>query len=182
MLLFSINFSQKCTKYLYPQCPFGKMNHSVKTGFSFGITSAIITTLGLMVGLQSGTNSRLAVLGGIITIAVADAFSDAFGIHMSEESEGKHTPREIWQSTISTFLTKFFFGATFIVPILLFPLTTAVIISAGWGLLLLGIFSFYMAKKEKERVFKVVAEHLLIALIVIIITHYLGDLIRMLFG
>ena len=71
------------------------MNHSVKVGFSFGLTSAVITTLGLIVGLNAGTHSKLVVLGGIITIAIADAFSDALGIHVSEESEGKHSQKEV---------------------------------------------------------------------------------------
>ena len=53
------------------------MKQSLKTGFSFGLTSGVITTLGLMVGLNAGTHSRLAVIGGIVTIAVADALSDA---------------------------------------------------------------------------------------------------------
>ncbi|MCK5112976.1 MAG: hypothetical protein KAQ84_05480, partial [Thermoplasmatales archaeon] len=76
----------------------------MKTGFSFGLTSGIITTLGLIVGLHSGTHSRIVIIGGIITIAIADAFSDSVGIHISEESEGKHNSREIWESTISTLL------------------------------------------------------------------------------
>jgi len=66
------------------------MKSSLKTGLSFGLTSAIITTLGLMVGLHSGTHSRLAVIGGVLTIAIADAFSDAMGIHISEEAENVH--------------------------------------------------------------------------------------------
>ena len=53
------------------------MKDSLRTGISFGLTSAVITTLGLMVGLHSGTGSKLVVLGGILTIAIADAFSDA---------------------------------------------------------------------------------------------------------
>jgi len=61
------------------------MKDSLRTGISFGLTSAVITTLGLMVGLHSGTGSRLVVLGGILTIAIADAFSDALGIHISEK-------------------------------------------------------------------------------------------------
>ena len=56
------------------------MKESLKTGITFGLTSGVITTLGLMVGLHSGTGSRIAVIGGILTIAVADAFSDALGI------------------------------------------------------------------------------------------------------
>lgn len=158
-----------------------KMKHSLKTGFSFGLTSGIITTLGLIVGLHAGTQSRLAVIGGILTIAIADAFSDALGIHVSEEVEHKHTPKQIWVSTVATFVTKFVFAMTFVVPVLLFQLTTAVIVSIVWGLSLLGVFSFWIAKKQKVNAFKVIAEHLLIAIIVIVTTHYLGEFIRMRF-
>jgi len=158
------------------------MKHSIKTGFSFGLTSAIITTLGLMVGLHSGTHSKPVVIGGILTIAIADAFSDALGIHISEESENRHTTKEIWESTLSTFLFKFVFALTFIVPVLLFQLSTAIIVSVIWGLLLLGIFSFYIAKEQKIKPWMVIAEHLLIALVVIIITHYVGTWIGLIFG
>ena len=158
------------------------MRHSLKTGFSFGLTSGIITTLGLMVGLHSGTHSKLVVIGGILTIAIADAFSDALGIHVSEESEQKHTPRDIWESTISTFLSKLVFASTFMVPILLLQLSTAVVVSVIWGLSLLSIFSFYLAKEQKVRTWIVIVEHLAIALVVIVATHYLGDWIGSIFG
>jgi len=157
------------------------MDHSTKTGFSFGITTAVITTLGLMVGLNSGTNSQLVVIGGILTIAIADAFSDALGIHVSEESEGKHTAKEIWTSTLATFLTKIVFGLTFLVPVLIFQLSTAVIVSIAWGMLVIGVFSYYLAKQEKITAWKVVLEHLLIMTAVIVITHYLGIWIRIMF-
>jgi VIT family. len=158
------------------------MKHSLRTGFSFGLTSGIITTLGLMVGLNSGTHSKLVVIGGILTIAIADAFSDALGIHISEESEGKHTPKEIWESTISTFLSKSVFAMTFVVPVLLLPLKMAIIVSVMWGLSILGIFSFHIAKEQKVKPWKVVIEHLVIALVVIIITHYIGDRIFLAFS
>ena len=108
------------------------VNHSLRIGLSFGMTSGIITTLGLMVGLSSGTHLKIAVIGGILTIAVADAFSDALGIHMSEESERKHTDREIWQSTISTFFFKFIFALSFMIPVLLLDLQTAIIVAVIW--------------------------------------------------
>ena len=63
------------------------MKEWLRSGVSFGLTSAVITTLGLMVGLHSGTGSKLVVLEGIITIAIADAFSDALGMHISKEAE-----------------------------------------------------------------------------------------------
>ncbi len=158
------------------------VRHSVKTGFSFGLTSGIITTLGLMVGLHSGTHSKLVVIGGVLTIAIADAFSDALGIHMSEESESRHTTREIWESTICTFLSKLGFAMTFVVPVILFRLPIAVAVSVVWGLSLLGVFSFFMARAQKVRPWTVIAEHLLIALVVIAATHLVGDWIGSRFG
>jgi len=151
--------------------------HSLKTGFSFGLTSGIITTLGLMIGLNSGTHSRAVVIGGILTIAVADAFSDALGIHMSEESENRHSVREIWEATLATFVAKFVVALTFVVPILLFPLSTAIGLSVAWGLSLLSFFSFLMAREQKARAWKFILEHLLIALAVIFIAQLVGDLI-----
>jgi len=150
------------------------MRHSLKTGFSFGLTSGIITTLGLIVGLHSGTHSRIVIIGGIITIAIADAFSDSVGIHISEESEGKHNSREIWESTISTLLSKFIFSISFVIPILLLSLSTAITISLIWGFSLIGIFSYYTAKLRKSKPWKSILEHLAIALLVIFITHYVG--------
>jgi VIT1/CCC1 family predicted Fe2+/Mn2+ transporter len=151
------------------------MRESLRTGVCFGTTSGIITTLGLIVGLHAGTHSQLVIIGGILTIAIADAFSDALGIHVSEESENKHTEREIWESTICTFLAKFFFALTFIAPILIFELYTAIIISVVWGLFILAVISYYVAKIGKTKSWKVVLEHIIIALVVIVITHYVGD-------
>ena len=150
------------------------MRHSLKTGFSFGLTSGVITTLGLMVGLYSSTHLKPVVVAGILTIAIADAFSDAMGIHISEESEGKHTVKEIWESTVSTFVTKFVFALMFVVPVLLLQLSTAVIVCVIWGLSIITIFSWHMAKQQGVGPCKVVLEHLFIAVLVIALTHYVG--------
>jgi VIT1/CCC1 family predicted Fe2+/Mn2+ transporter len=147
------------------------LNHSIKTGVSFGLTSGVITTMGLMVGLNAGTHSRLAVMGGILTIAVADAFSDALGIHIAEESENTHTPWEIWQATIATLLSKFLFALTFAVPVFFLELSTAVVVSVVYGLAVLGTMSFFMARDQGDSPWKVIAEHLGIALLVILVTH-----------
>lgn len=154
------------------------MKHSFKIGFSFGLTSGIITTLGLIVGLHASTHSRLVVIGGILIIAITDAFSDAMGIHMSEESEGKHSTKEIWESTICTFLTKFIFALTFVAPVLLLPLTTAIIVCVLWGVVLITLFSLYLARQQGTRFWRVASEHLLIMGLVIIVTHYVGDLVN----
>lgn len=158
------------------------MKHSLKVGFSFGLTSGIITTLGLLTGLNSSTNSKLVVIGGVLTIAIADAFSDALGIHVSEESENKHTPKEIWESTFSTFFCKFFIALSFLIPILLFELGTAVLVGIIWGLMLLSLLSFRIAMNQKAKTWKVVSEHLVIAVIVIVVANYVGYWISLTFS
>jgi VIT1/CCC1 family predicted Fe2+/Mn2+ transporter len=158
------------------------MKESLRTGITFGLTSAVITTLGLMVGLHSGTHSRAVVLGGILTIAVADAFSDALGIHVSEEAENVHTAKEIWASTAATFFAKFIFALTFAVPVLILPLATAILVSLLWGMSILALLSFAVARAQGEAPWKIVGEHILIALVVIGITHFVGDWISTMSG
>jgi VIT1/CCC1 family predicted Fe2+/Mn2+ transporter len=151
------------------------MKGSLQTGVHFGVTSGIITTLGLMVGLHSGTHSLLAVVGGVLTIAIADAFSDALGIHISEEAENVHTTTEVWIATGATFLTKLLMALTFLVPVLLFSLPTAIRVAVVWGLSVLTVLSYRLAREQRTRPWKVIGEHLVIALVVITLTHWLGD-------
>lgn len=157
-------------------------NDSIKTGLSFGLTSGVITTLGLITGLSSGTRSTSVVIGGILTIAIADSLSDALGIHISEESEAKHKPIEIWQATLATFISKFLFALVFIVPVLLLELTQAVIVSWIIGLVVIALLSYSLAKREKANPYVVIAEHVIITLVVIFATHYVGVWISSRFG
>lgn len=153
------------------------LGHSIQVGLSFGLTSGVITTLGLVVGLASGTSSRLAVLGGIVTIAVADSLSDALGIHVSEESESIHTHREIWASTFATFASKLVMALSFAVPVLFLDLRTAVVASVVWGILALATLSYHLARLQEVKAWPVVAEHLAVAAAVVAISHYVGRLI-----
>ena len=156
------------------------MKHSLKVGFNFGLTSGTITTLGLMVGLHASTHSKLVVIGGILTIAIADALSDAMGIHMAEESENKHTKKEVWESTFSTIFFKFIFSSIFIFPVLLFELKKAIVISIMFGLYILFVNSFVIAREQNTNPWKIIGEHLIIAVLVITATHYIGHVISIL--
>lgn len=158
------------------------MKNSLKKGYSFGLTSGIITTLGLVVGLNSSTGSKLVVIGGIITIAIADAMSDALGMHISQESENKHSTKQIWESTSSTFIAKFIFALSFIVPVLLLDLKIAIIVSIIWGLFALGVLNYFIAKSEKINPFNVIIKHIIIAVVVIILTDIAGKYIALYFS
>ena len=154
--------------------PISRFAHSIQVGLSFGLVSGVITTLGLMVGLAFGTGSRLAVIGGIVTIAIADSCSDALGIHVSEEAEGVHDSSEIWMATIATFLAKFVTAASFLIPLLLLELETAIRVSVGWGLAAVAGLSWVIARRQGGNGLRAVLEHVGVAAAVVVVTALLG--------
>lgn len=149
-------------------------NKGARTGVFFGATSGVITTIGLIAGLNAGTKSLVAVLGGILVVAVADAMSDAMGIHLAQEADPDSTSAHIWSATIWTFFTKLIVALTFALPLIWFPLQVAVAVAVGWGLLVITVLSAYLARVQKTPVLHVVSEHLLIAIIVVTVSHFIG--------
>lgn len=149
-------------------------NKGARTGVFFGATSGVITTLGLIVGLNAGTQSVVAVLGGIFVIAFADAMSDALGIHLAQEADPESTTEHIWAATIWTFFTKLVVALSFAVPLLILPLQLAVAVSVAWGLLGITLLSAYLARSQKIPALPVVTEHVLIAIAVVAISHFIG--------
>lgn len=156
--------------------------NGASAGIHFGLTSGVITTLGLIVGLHAGTHSTLAVIGGIVTIAIADALSDALGIHISKESEGTLTERQIWEATLATFVAKFLMALTFLLPVLLLPLNLAIPASVAWGLLVIAGLSLQMAHRQSIRSLPVIGEHVGIAILVVLITHFVGEGVARIFS
>ena len=152
------------------------MDGSIKSGLSFGLTSGIITTLGLIIGLGIGTSSKNVVIAGILTIAFVDALSDSFGIHIEKESEHKNK-KEIWSASGATLFSKLILALTFLVPIWFLDLNNALIASIIWAVVLLIFLSSIIAKSNKERIRNVVFEHIGIAVLVIILTYIIGEII-----
>jgi hypothetical protein len=125
-------------------------NKGARTGVFFGATSGVITTIGLIVGLHAGTQSLIAVMGGILVVAVADAMSDAMGIHLAQEADPDSTHDHIWAATIWTFVTKLVVALTFALPLLWLPLQTAVIVCVSWGFLVITLLSAYLAHVQRR--------------------------------
>lgn len=159
-----------------------KIKRAIFSGLGFGLTSGVITTLGLMIGLFSLAESKMVVIGGILTIAIADSLSDALGIHISKESEDHHSCKEVWIATFFTFLSKFLLSISFIIPVLFLELKLAIIISVFYGLMILILLSYVVASRTNEKKINSIFEHLLIAIFVIIITYYLGRFVSIFFG
>jgi VIT1/CCC1 family predicted Fe2+/Mn2+ transporter len=155
-----------------------KLDQSLFTGLGFGATSGIITTLGLIVGLETLTNSIPTALAGIYIIAFADGLSDALGIHLSQESNKKIKSNEVWASTIYTLIFKILIALSFTIPLVLYPSIMGVIICILWGYLLLGLLSLIIAKRKEEKPYGIILEHWVIMTFILIVTYLIGTYVR----
>jgi len=158
------------------------MKNPLKVGLGFGLTSGVITTLGMIIGLNAATQSKTAVIGGILTVALADAFSDALGIHITEESTSSKNKFYLWQATLSTFAFKMLFALSFVLPFLFLDYHIAITASIVWAGLVIGVFSFIIAKGRGEKPQEVIFEHLLVSFLVVVATQFMGGLIARFFS
>ena len=147
-----------------------------QTRFSFGMTSAIVTNLALMVGLDWTINPRMSIIAAILVIALADNVADSLGIHIFQESE-KVARSEVWFSTSTNFLARFLVSMSFILLVVFLPITLAVPISLVWGLSLLALLSYVIAKDEGENPYLEIIKHVGIAVLVLITSELLSVLI-----
>ena len=92
----------------------------------------------------------------------------------SERTDENRTSKEVWEAAIATFFSKLVFASAFFIPVLLFDLKLALYISIGWSIFILGVISYWMARERKRPALSLMAEHWLIAVVVIIITHFMG--------
>jgi VIT1/CCC1 family predicted Fe2+/Mn2+ transporter len=152
-----------------------------QTKFSFGMTSATVTDLALIVGLNQTANAKMSIIAAILIIALADNISDSLGIHIFQESE-RIDRKEIWLSTSTNFITRILVSLTFMLLVIFLPMNLAVISSIVWGLLLLTFLSYTVAKDEGINPSLEVIKHLGIAILVILGSELIRRFILMKFS
>ena len=144
--------------------------------FSIGATAAITTSMGLIAGLTQGEIAKTGIVTGLLIVAIADNISDTLGIHIYKESEGA-SKDDINSHTYGNFIVRLLLAFTFVLIVLLFSSLTALIISSIWGLVLLTILSYLIAKSKKANPLREIVWHLVVAMIIIVGSKLLGNLI-----
>ena len=144
--------------------------------FSYGASSAVITSLAIIVGLSSIINAKITILTALFIIAIADNISDSFGIHIYQESSTA-SAKDVKRTTTSNFIARIIVSAVFILFILFLPMTIAVILSAIFGLSVIATISYRIAKLQKEKSYKMIFRHLLLAIAVMIASFFLREIV-----
>jgi len=144
-----------------------------QTRFSFGATSAIITNLGIITGLDTLAHPKLSIISALLVIALADNMSDSFGIHIYQESEHL-SKKKVWLSTLTNFFARLFVSSTFIVLIILLPIKFAAACSVCWGLLILTVMTYAIARQRKISPYPAILTHTIIAVLVVAASNFIG--------
>ncbi|MFC1640973.1 CYTH domain-containing protein [Patescibacteria group bacterium] len=134
---------------------------------TFGITSGILTTVGVLVGMCAATPERIAIVAAIVAIAVADSFSDAFGIYMCKMSDRGNNRKAALRYAAGTFAGKCFFPLTFVVPILYLPIKIGIGIDLAWGGTVLALLSAEQAIVAQKSIGKTVGQNMGLAVLII---------------
>ena len=80
---------------------------------SYGGTAAIVTSIGLVVGFAAASVSRMAIVGSLLVVGIADNLSDSLSVHLYQESEGLE-PMDAIRSTASNFAVRAGVTASFV--------------------------------------------------------------------
>lgn len=144
--------------------------------FSFGATSAIITSIAIIIGLSKTINAKINIISALLIIAIADNISDTFGLHIHQESQ-KDNSKEVKKITIGNFLARLIIIIVFIMFILLFSINLAIILSLLFSLGILIILSYYIAKNQKINPWKSIFHHLILAIVVVLSCFFLREII-----
>ncbi|MHA1291516.1 MAG: CYTH domain-containing protein [Promethearchaeota archaeon] len=157
---------------------FQKM-HDIFGKMAFGISSAGLTVLGLIIGVNAALASKIAIIAAIACIAVADSMADAFGIYSQTKSEGMSS-KKAFANSINNFVGKLIFASSFMIPFFFFNITQAIIIDLIWGFSLLIFVNFQIAIIQDENKLKSIIKNVVIAVFVLLAAFFIGHIINIL--
>jgi hypothetical protein len=160
----------------YPLAKKTEQSHGLQ-GMTFGSMDAIINVIGIVVGLGA-TGSRVAVFLGILVAGIANSFGNAWGFHISEETENIHTRKEVWTSTVMSFGGTFVSTFILIIPMLFLPLQQAIEATVVAGIAMIVLISILVGRIQdlgrKENV-RLAMEYVGVSIIVIAVAFVLGQ-------
>ena len=146
--------------------------------FSFGTTSAVTSSLALMIGLSQLEISKIGLIGALLVLGLADNIADALGIHIYSESKSK-SPTKL--NTATNYLTRLGITLLLIVFVVFLPFPYALIASLITGMLVIALLSYFIATERGLDARRTVAEHLAVAALVLVVSQLIGSSIREMF-
>jgi len=162
-------------------------------GIAFGLADGIICFLGLTIGVAEATSDpTLVIISGIIG-GIANAFGNSIGFFISQSTERGvqihetkehgvktriHSKKEVFMSGILTFLATILALAVMISPFLFFNISTAIVVTFSFGMILAFILGSYVGKLSRENPYKTGLKYVVLGIIGAVISFLIGDFLK----
>jgi len=143
---------------------------------SFGSTSAIVTSIGLVVGFASTDTSRATLIASLLIVGVADNLTDSLSVHLYQESDGLDA-HEAFVSTVTNFLARLAITATFVALVATLTGGRLIIVATIWGLAALAILTVSLAHQRHAPVSRELVRHFAIVVAVIALSRAIAAVV-----
>ena len=158
------------------------MNSSLRQGMFFGANSGIITTVGLITGLVQTKISKNYLIISIISLAIADSISEAYGMYISKKAEDtEDDSQNPFFALIGLLIIKFFIVISYLIP---FAFSNSLKYYknlywiVGWSLFLISLVDYNISELRDEHLLSYLIPHIIILFLVIYLTQMFGRLIE----
>jgi VIT1/CCC1 family predicted Fe2+/Mn2+ transporter len=148
---------------------------------SYGGTAAVVTSTALISGLSAAQATKPVIVSALLIAALADNLTDALSIHIFQESE-RLDEKDAFSGTITNFVTRLLLCMSFVLLVGIFPFAHVARVAIFWGVLLLGILTYLVARERKVPPMPEVLKHTLVAAVVIAVSMVLGRWVGVEFG
>jgi len=158
------------------------MNASFRQGMFFGANSGILTTVGLITGLVQTKITKNYLIISIISLAIADSISEAYGMYISKKAENiKDESKNPIIALMGLLIMKFFVVISYLIPFLFsnsLKYFKNLIWLTLWSLFLIIIIDYHISKLRNENFIDYIIPHTIILFLVIFLTKYFGKMIE----
>ena len=140
---------------------------------SYGGTAAVVTSMALISGLGAADATKAVIVSSLLIAAFADNLTDALSFHIFQESE-QLDQKDAFTRTITNFVARLLLCTSFVLLIGLLPLVYAAKVAMVWGMLLLAMMTYLVARERKVKPILEVVKHLLVASVVVLASNVIG--------
>ena len=132
-----------------------------------------MTSMALIAGLDAANAGRAAMVSALLIAAVADNLTDSLSVHMYQESE-RLEEKEAFIGTLTNFATRFIVCLSFVLIVTLLREHAAAVGGIVWGMSLLTVLTYILARHRKVSAMSELGKHLAVALVIVFVSKSIG--------
>ncbi len=173
---FDLMYSAKIPRW---RKPIVRMHKRI-TEMTYGLTSGIMTSSGMLIGVYFAMPSKLAVASSMMALAVSDSLSEAYSMYNAKLAEGM-SQRNAVRHGLYTMNGNVVIPVLFLMPIFLLPLTSAIYLNLSFSAAILICLSTLDSLATQRPIVKKASKTLALAILIVGLSTLAGKLVTKIF-